>query len=471
MRTALKVCVAALALCWGGAGHAQVTLSPDEMRGAALAALEAGDTGTAAQFAQALLLRDPADPVALRIRAQLGLGAGDLAAARAAALALWRAADDPAARHEAARLVAYVDMQAGRPLWAQFWLRRAMTVAPDREALRQTVADFRAVRDASPLSLRLGLSVSPSDNATGGTDVDVIAVDGEEICFDVGGVCLFPLSPAPIDRAWAGISYAPSLHLTWHAAREGDRATDLWLLAQGRGVILSDDALAALEGEEYDGEQITARHFSQMQLLLGVDHRRPAAGGAQTWTAHVGRTWPRGEPGEDIVSLGYSRTFSLGEAQALVLGGTLEWRFDIDDPDQDQRRQTLRAAHVGEIAGGHELRYDLSLTRSESAYYGNAFDRVTAGLTLTPDRFLPGIDARARLSLGATLFPDYEFLDPVPGGRLDRQVALGLDLTFDRLSWAGFSPTMTLEAQRTDSNVNQFESDGISVSFGLESTF
>lgn len=463
----LRAAVTALALGWAAAAGAQVTLSPEEMRAAAVAAVQAGDLAAADAFARALLGRDPGDATALQVQARIGLAAGDLAGARAAALALWRASGDAATRHEAARLIAWADVQAGHPLLAQLWLRRAMTVAPDREALRQTVADFRAVREASPLSLTFGLSVSPSDNATGGTTADVIEINGEPLYLGP-----FPLSPAPIDQAYSGISYAPSLHLTWRAARDETSATDLWFLLQGRGVILSDAAKAALEGDDYEGEQITARDFSHVQVLLGVDHRRAAPEGSHNWTGHIGRTWPRGEPGEDIVNIGYSRTYQLDEGQALVLGGSLEWRFDIADSAQDQWRQTLRAATVREIFDGRwQLRYDLTLTRSLSDHYGNAFDRVTAATTLTPDSFLPGIDLTLRASMMATRFPDYEFLEPVPGGRFDRQARLGVDLTFDRLSWAGFSPTMSVEAQRTDSNVNQFESDGISINFGLESTF
>lgn len=466
MRGRLRACAAALALIWGGAAVAQMTLTPDQMRAAAVAALQAGDLPAADAMSRALLQRDPADQVALGLQTQLAMGAGDLGAARSAALALWRSSDDAATRHDAARLIAWADLQSGHPLLSQLWLRRAMTVAPDREALRQTVADFRAVRDASPLAVRFGLSVSPSDNATGGTTAGVIEINGDPLYLGP-----FPLSPAPIDQAYSGISYAPSLHLTWRAGRTETAATDLWLLLQGRGVILSDEAKEALEGEEYDGEQIIAQDFSHIQLLLGVDHRRAAANGAQNWTAYVGRTWPRGEPGENLLNLGYSRTFTLGDTQAIVLGGNLEWRFDIDDPERDQMRQTLRAASIREIFGSWQLRYDLNLTRSVSDYYGNAFDRVTTSSALTPDRFIPGVDVTFRWSMMATQFDSYEFLAPVPGGRLDRQARLGVDLTFDRYSWAGFSPTVSIEAQRTTSNVNQFESEGLSVNFGLESTF
>ena len=131
----------------------------------------------------------------------------------------------------------------------------------------------------------------------------------------------------------------------------------------------------------------------------------------------------------------------------------------------------LRLGHVRALDNGGRLRFDLSLTDARSDNYQKDFDRVglTASLTLPPP--LPGVRLDTRAGVTWTNFPTYQFFDPVPGGRSDLAVSVGADITFDRWSWAGFSPQVQLSAERTDSNINQFESEGVTVGFALVSTF
>lgn len=458
--------VVAFAAPWPGCAQAQAVLTADALRAAAVAALDADAIGDARQFAEALLQRDPADVVARTILTRIAFAADDPAAARAQAAALWRASDDPDQRYDAARLAALAAAEEGRFTLSQFWLRRALTVAPDAAALQQTVADFRAVRDRNPWTLNLGLAISPSDNVTGGTDVEVIEIDGEPLYLGP-----LPLSPSAIDRAYGGVAFSPDIRLSYRLRQEGGAQTSIWGLVQGRTVVLSDAALRDLEGEEYEGEQITARDFSFAQALVGVQHETRTAGAGQTWSAHLGRVWQRGEHSEDLANIGYSRQFRLDPRSALILAGNLEYRWHADDPDRDSLRRMLRVRHVQVLENAMRLRLDLSLTEATSDHDANNYTRLTLGAAVTPDDVLPGIDLTLRASTTFTRFPDYAFFDPIPGGREDRQIALGVDMTFDRFSYAGFSPTLSIEAQRTESNVNQFESAGVDFNFGIVSSF
>jgi len=448
-----------------------LVLTPDQMRAAAVAALQAGDAGAAEQFARALLARDPDDPVAHRILAELAIAAGDATALRAQAAALWRSAPTLAARYEAARMGAFAATQEDRLTLAQFWLRRAMTVAPDADALRQTVSDFRAVRERNPLSLEFGLAVSPSDNVNGGSDVDYIRVDGEIVCLEIGGVCIFPMSPSAIDRAYSGWSYAPSLALSYRLRADATSQTRATFQAGGRGVLLSDAALAELEGQDHDGEPIDNETFSSWQIRAGIDHQIARPDGSLTLSATLGRDWARGERSEDNLSLGLGRVLTLNESEALIFGLSHEWHLDADPGEADQIRDVLRLGHVRALDNGGRLRFDLSLTDARSDNYQKDFDRVglTASLSLPPP--LPGVRLDTRAGVTWTNFPTYQFFDPVPGGRSDIAVSVGADITFDRWSWAGFSPQVQLSAERTDSNINQFESEGVTVGFALVSTF
>lgn len=448
-----------------------LVLSPDQMRSAAIAALQAGDGGTAEQFARALLARDPNDPVAHRILAELAIAMGDPTALREQATALWRSAPTVAARYEAARMGAFAATQEDRLTVAQFWLRRAMTVAPDADALRQTVSDFRAVRDRNPLSLDFGLSFSPSDNVTGGSDVDYIRVDGEIVCLEAAGICVFPMSPSAVDRAYSGWSYAPSLSLSYRLHADASGQTRAIFQAGGRGVILSDAALADLDGAEYNDEPIVNETFSSWQVRAGIEHQIARPDGSYTLSATLGRDWARGDPSENNVALGFGRVLTLSDSEALIFGVSHEWHLDADPAEADQIRDVLRIGHVRSLETGGRLRFDLSLTDARSDNYQKDFNRVglSANLTLPPP--LPGVRLDTRAGVTWTNFPTYQFFDPVPGGRSDLQVSVGADITFDRWSYAGFSPQLQLSAERTDSNINQFESEGVAVGFALVSTF
>lgn len=467
MRRLICAAIAALTLAGQAPAQQSIVLTPDQLRNAALAALDAGDLAQAAQYARALVFRDPADAVARGILAQVALAAGDPAAARAQGAALWRSASDNAQRYDGARLAAYGAMQGGNLMLAQLWLRRALAVAPDPASAQQTAQDFRAVRDRNPLSLSFGLSVSPSDNVTGGTTVDVIRVDGEPVrLVDGNGQVILPyIAPSPIDRAYGGWSYAPSLSLTYRLQADDRAQTRIWASGQYRGVLLSDAALAQLD--RYD---LGNQDFSQGQIMAGIDRQMMLGNGSLTLSANLGRTWSRSAQSEDALGIGISRVLELDPAHALIFGLDHEWRLDAQASGDDQTRTTLRFGQIT-MMGDTRLRLDLSFSDARSDDYQKDYDRATAGLALTPPDPLPGVRLEARLTGAWTSFPTYRFFADIPGGRTDRQLALDVDVTLDRFSWAGFSPTVSLQAERTLSNVNQFESGGVTVNFGFRSTF
>ena len=58
-----------------------------------------------------------------------------------------------------------------------------------------------------------------------------------------------------------------------------------------------------------------------------------------------------------------------------------------------------------------------------------------------------------------------------PAGRQDMTVAAGISMTFPDISFYGFSPTVTLESSRTDSNISLFDRESSGIRFGIQSTF
>lgn len=445
---------------------AEVTLTAPQVRAAALSALDQGAVDDAWILAQALLGRDPGDPVALSIMARITLAYGDMEGARTAAAGIWRNSSDDGERHQAARLVAWSHMQDDHLTRSRFWLRRALSVAPDESARAQTLADMRTLRDGDPLSFGFSLGVSPSNNVTGGSDVDVIEVNGVPVTLGP-----FPLSPTAIDQAWSGIAVTPSAHIAYRLHENPSSRTTLRASVQGRRVILSREARDGLEGETYDGEQITGRYFSSAQAIVGLSHERAAGSGNLTLSLDFGRLWQRGEHAADLALFGLSHVRPLTTDSALNLGFGVEYRRDAANSASDALRTTVRGGYMTRLDNGWQIQADLSLGHSASDDYRAAFNRAMLALAATPPAFLPGIEASTRVSATFTNYPDYRLLTPVPGGRDDRRLALGLDLSFTDLEWMGFTPQMQLEAHDTTSNVNQFELRGLDLGFSVRSVF
>ena len=449
---------------------AMAQTDPAALQTAAITALQEGDLAAAASYAQALVALDPGDPVGRGILARVALMQGQPAEARDQAVALWHYNDDQIVRYDAARLAAFSWVEMDWPIFGQYWLRRALTVAPDDAAAAETINDFRNLRAANPLKLDLAMAVTPSANVTNGTTAREIRINGETLGFYLGDTFL-PLAPSYIDRAYGGIAYAPRLSVSYRLREDADSVTNAWAMLQYRGVILSDAARRELDGAEYNGQQISDRHFSFGQVLTGLDHQWRWAASDLTLSGHVGRNWSRGAQGDNLVNLGLSYTLYAGETASTTLAYSREWRLDTQGNDPDETRNTLRLSHVRFLDNGSRVSASVGVTQALSAATETAFDRLSLDLGFRPPEMISGVTLDGRLSYSWTNYPDYSFFEPIDGGRTDESFAVGVDARLQRFSYAGFSPVISLEARRTLSNVNQFANDELLLDIGFESSF
>ncbi|MFP5508256.1 MAG: hypothetical protein ACLGIP_03725 [Alphaproteobacteria bacterium] len=139
-----RTTLAALLAVWTFAHGAQAqTLTPDQMRGTAMLAIEDGNPALALQVAEALLVRDAEDVTALILKARAARDLGQFNIAQPAAARAWALSDTDATRFDSARVMAQVLASQGQRTRAQFWLRRAVQNAPDAGARRIAVQEFR----------------------------------------------------------------------------------------------------------------------------------------------------------------------------------------------------------------------------------------------------------------------------------------------------------------------------------------
>jgi len=453
LAAALGALLAALPL------QAQESLSPAALRGAAAAALQAGDRDTAAAYAEALLARDPEDLTAHLIQARALRDQGRSGPARAAAARAWALAETPEDRYAAALVTAQVLSSAGRRTAAQFWLRRAVQHAPNDLLRAKATRDYRYVRARNPWATELDLVVAPNSNINNGSARDQSylhytlnkIIFGEPVIYDLSGSA----------QALSGLELGAALRSRYRFRETATTAQDLKFGLSYRSYILSDSAEAQAPG-------VSGGDFAFGTLSLGYGYRQRNLAGRGELVAELeaGQTFYGGAR--------YASTLRGSLGQALRRAGGRQYRFGIDaqhlvgqaTPDLDSLG--LRASLSERLAGGGLAYLGLSteFTQSPEPTAEYAEVELRGGYVLGR----PVLGAALELGLGVAL-RDYEVSLHAPDGRQDRKLFADLTATFTEVDYYGFNPSLTLRASRTDSNIGLYDVNRLGLSLGIKSAF
>jgi hypothetical protein len=458
MRRAALALIPALALASSVVAEEQISV--DLVRAAAVRAVAEGDDAFARQLSAELLQHDPADPLARMVLAMVAAGEGDLPTARGEARLAFRHGQSDRQRHEAAMLAASLAGQDGAGLAERYWLRRAIDMAPGPEEVRRAGYALLAVRDASPWSLGIGVSVTPSSNVNGGANSPFQIIDGIPWVGVLDGDA----------QAMSGLVGTVTVTGGYRIAR-GDWG-DLRLT--GRAFA----ARVALSEEAKDqAVTLTGSDLADTQLDGGLTFERDFADGSGGVEAQVlaGRGWRGTGEERDLLTFDIDADRQIGRVG--VDGGI---GLDATNPSYDWRADTLRTTLRGGVdlrtANGDRWRIGLGVFATDAGTGIDAGLKENTGgflrLGWTRGRPVGPFEISASLGLGYTDFPDFTtgFI-PVPGGRQDTTYSAEITLTHEDMNWMGFAPAVTFLARETTSNVSSFESRNIGVGFGLRSTF
>lgn len=421
----------------------------------ALRALQEGQPRLALQLAEGLLQRDPKDARAHFIIAQARMQLGQYAEGRRAAALAYRHADTKLQKFQAAQLAAKLSVAGKDNGLAQLWLRRSLLHLPHESYRERVVKDYKILRAITPWSVSAQFSLAPSNNINNGADSPYSIVDGLPLVGYLDGRY----------QALSGLRATASL--SWSRRISGSKTHDTRLTGRyyAQRVRLSDDArVQAPEAENAD--------FAFDQLEFGLRHTARTKGGTLGYTAGIGRSWYGQSPYQWVYEAGVSRGFDLPGAAALQLSAQLQHRVPDAAAMNPVDTLDLKAQYARKLASGDRLRVGLSLTGADSDTANARQHRATGyvGYSLAE----PVGPAKVSASIGASLqrYPDYSVVFwHVPGGREDRSVFGSVDFSFHRLDYAGFVPTLTLQARSTQSNVSRFETNEMSLSFGISSSF
>ncbi len=432
-------------------GQRTRALSPDGLRQVAMMALEAGKPAIARDAAQALLARDPQDLRAALILSQAQRDLGAYGAAVRTARRVWQQADDDGLKMGAAFAAAQAQSSAGHRTIAQFWLRRAVQVAPTPRARATAIRDFQYVRARNPWSLTLDVGVTPSSNINGGTDVDKIWVYG------------LPFTLSGDTQALSGYETHAALSAQRTVAESKDHLYRLGMNLVGKTYQLSSEArdqAPTARGSDYA--------FWASEVFL--NGRIRAGRGTDEWDLRfvLGHNDYGGAALSNYGSLGVGRGFDFGKDRSLHLGGYIErqWRLDSDD-----RSAVLRFANGAWSQKMGPGTASLSLTFGDVDSDARDVKHIRKGVTLAYDFQKPILGAGLGVSLGYER-RDYGRVSSLLGeDRTDKTLAVGVEALLRDRQFMGFAPELDLSYKNTDSNWALGSSNNLSLSLRIKSTF
>ena len=443
-----------VAVAAAGAVAQPVTLTAEEMQGAATASLAAREPGQALALADALLARDPGDVQALvtRSRALRDLGRYDEAVATGREA--WRRAEGDTERYLAALVTAQGLASRGHRTMSQLWLRRAIEVAPDERLEARAVRDFQYVRARNPWSTQLHFSISPSDNINDGSVRDEISFAG------IDGVVLSPTA-----RALSGLEISGGVATRYTLSQSSTHRTRAGVSLYYETYILSDEAqdmAPQAEGSDFA--------YGSAALTFGHEWRPEGWSGPLDVSFVAAWSWYAGERYGRTLEFSVARGFALSPRDRLRLSVSAD-HFALE-PDETEADRSMSWEvegwwlHQFESGGALTLSAGLRESESERSSLDYTRSRVFGGYTL-PE---PVMGARATLGLEMER-RHYDAFPFTTDGRHDHGLEARVDLVFPDLDWYGFVPTLRVFASETLSTNDRYDQRESGVDLGFRSAF
>jgi hypothetical protein len=451
--------VAAIYAAASGAAWAEVVLSPDQLRNAAVRSVETGAAAQGLRFADALLHRDAGDFKAqvLRARALRDLGRTDeaIAAGRTA----WHMADSGTEKYASAMIMAQALSSAGHKTRAQLWLRRAAHHAPGPRARKQVEQHYNYVRQTNALQTQLSFTLAPNSNINNGSARDTSELNYvvSEILF--GGPVEYVLSGSA--QALSGIEYGFGLNTRYRFHQTATRAHDLTLGLSYRTFTLSDSAKA-------DAPMVDGGDFAFGTVMLGYGFRQinlDARGEFQS-SAQLGQSWYGGAEYATRMRAGISQSYKIAPRQKAML--SLEHELQDGQRTVDMETTSISGSFTQNLSSGDLAYLSLGASVATSPDANSEYDEVELRGAYVFRKPVAG--AALQLGMGVEL-RDYDVSRHSADGRQDKRIFADITATFQQFDYYGFNPSATLQASRTDSNINLYDINRVGISIGIKSAF
>ena len=422
-----------------------VDLSPEQVRNLAVKAYGAGDLALALKIADALLQRDPNDRLALVLRSRALRGMGRTSEAIAPARSAWNVSTKDTEKYVAAMTMAQALSSDGKRTRAQFWLRRAVEVAPNNAAKTTAVNGFKYVKSRNPLSLSFSGSLAPSSNINNGSTATKLGQ--------------FTLTGASV--ALSGVEATLEFSARYMLPPSRTQQTELLFSATGQNYKLSDKAKTLSPSSK-------GSDFAFGAVEVGLAHRRKAGKAGLSLEVLLGRNWYGGKPLSDYLKLDAGVQWLLNPRTQAAVSLQGETQNRLDGANRDATILGLTGAITYILANQDSLRFSANLRNAQSK--ATWIDHRAATLRLDYARAAPvhGISLSGGLNFEAR---DYDISPFTESGRQDHKIGMKVTAVFNSWDYMGFVPSLELTAARNKSNISLYERREFGLSFGIKSAF
>lgn len=468
MRRALGAALLMMGLAGPLAAQEPLTLNRDQAVLLARQAYMAGDYLLANQIARRILTVLPEDPAALLLFAATGPELGEARLARQSGAAAWALAGAGGApdqfRYEIARHTAHAALVEGRPMISEYWLRRAVDVAPDAAARGRSTQDLRDLRARRKFSAQASLSLEPSTNLNAGSSGGLLLIDDS---YYIG-----PISVT--GQALSGLRLRYGGMLSWRLAPTAAGQTELSLSARGALHSLSPASRRAIAADRMlSGSGFDSSDLNEFALEAGLRRSFALPWGPEGMAGQaglsLGHDWAGGQALGPYVSAALVLPVLAGPEGRLDLVARLRAQAPSTGSTTFARSLQIEASHK---LGPGQLRLGFGLAGQSRAGDINAtYDQITARIGYAIDRIGPfRIEA---LAIGSLRDQDDFRLGPlaVTDGRHDQRLDLSLTLGLPDKTFLGLEPQATLTGVRVRSNISRYTVDEVALGFGLAARF
>ncbi|MGR3615246.1 MAG: hypothetical protein ACU0BB_04315 [Paracoccaceae bacterium] len=436
-----------------------VTLTPDELRNAAAAALHAGDVERAYTFSDALVQRNKNDRQAHLIRSRSARDLGVFHEAKRSARAAWSLAETPDQKYASSMVMAQALSSDNKRTRAQLWLRRAVHHASNDQLASRAVRDFRYVRARNPWHTALSFSITPDSNINNGSSERSSFLNykiteslfGEQVAYELSGSAV----------ALSGIEYQAGIATRYRFVETPTRAHDLLFSALYRTYSLSSESKGLAPDASGSDFAFGTYQLGYLQKGINLDRK-----GEYRLATSFGQSWY----GSDE----YARFFRLSAAQLFRMKGgkTIRTRLagerldGITRSDSDTVRADL--SYSLPLGQGYQLWTNLTLARATASLSADEFDEIGLQAQLQLPKPILGATALLGMTLRGR---NYDFSPHSADGRKEERVSADVTFVFNSVDYYGFNPTMRVSASNTNSNIDLYKARRFGVNFGIQSAF
>ena len=462
---ALRLAMALALIGSGAMAQTTVDLTLDQARNVATQALFADDPQLAIQIAEAILSQVPDDRASLLIVAAAAPRLGDPERGRKAGARAFAVSTTDLQKYEAARLTALAAANEERYTLSTFWLRRALTVAPNAEERARTLNDARGVTRLNPWSSNLSFSLAPSNNVNGGAEDENLSISGN----DTGGQI------SEDGLALAGWRATLGLSTQYRFQQNANSRSAVGLSYQGSRVRLTEDTDVTDEALSTDTLQIILRHERALEngtISISLSQA------AYQYRDFDLRTREIDLERYDTTRLELNRRISLSDRTLLSLSASRErLEYSVDTVGQVDRT-SLGAGITYLLDSNDRVGINLSLGQASGDNVNYTSNDQTLSMTYSWAEPIGPVSLTAGAGVSLRKYSEFLVFDPniigfapLDGGRKDSTAFANLSIGFPQVSYAGFSPGLRLDASRTRSNVSRYDRTTLTTGLTISSSF